>query len=66
VVILVKLCGHHHVDEARTWARACGKAFVMLPAGYNPEQIATQVLEQASGRLAPNPESTSEPIPSSI
>jgi hypothetical protein len=28
-----------------------GKPFVRLPGGYNPDQVARQILEQVSGRL---------------
>lgn len=51
VVALVRLCGHLHVDEARRWARQCGKPLVMAPGGYNPEQLAEQILQQATERL---------------
>jgi len=51
VFILIKLCGHLHAEEARNYARDAGKPTVNLPAGYNPEQIAEQLLSQAAERL---------------
>lgn len=51
VLVLVKLTGHLHSDEARRYAREYDKPCVMLPAGYNPEQIAEQILQQAADRL---------------
>jgi hypothetical protein len=52
VLVLIKLTGHLHADEAREYARAAGKPLVVLKAGYNPEQIAQAVLEQAALALA--------------
>lgn len=52
VLVLVKLVGTLHADEAMTYARAAGNPFVLLKAGYNPEQIAESVLRQASDQLA--------------
>lgn len=51
VLILIKLTGHLHAEEARSYARQAGKSLVFLPAGYNPEQIAEQVLDQAHQKL---------------
>lgn len=48
VLVLTKLTGHLHAEEAREYARAAGKPLVILKAGYNPEQIAQAVLEQAA------------------
>ncbi|MCC7388748.1 MAG: hypothetical protein IT431_08250 [Phycisphaerales bacterium] len=52
VVVLIKLAGHLHVDEARRYAKAARKPVVMLKAGYNPERLALAVLNQASDQLA--------------
>lgn len=52
VAVLIKLAGHQHVDEATAAARRSGKALVRVPAGYSPEQLAAQILEQASDKLA--------------
>lgn len=51
VVVIVKLTGHLHADEARAHAAAAGKPCVLLSGGYNPERVAVEVLEQASERL---------------
>jgi hypothetical protein len=51
VVVIVKLAGHLHAEEARVFASETGKACVMLAGGYNPEQVAVEILKQASGRL---------------
>ncbi len=48
VLVLIKLAGHTHVDDARRWSREAGKPCVLLRAGYNPEQIAASVIDQAS------------------
>jgi len=51
VVVIVKLTGHLHSDEAREYAAAAGKPCVMLSGGYNPERVAAEIMEQASSRL---------------
>lgn len=51
VVVLVKLAGHDHVESAVRYAREAEKPCVLLRAGYNPEQIANQILIQAEDRL---------------
>lgn len=53
VLVLIRLSGHHHVDDARAYCERHDRPFVRLPAGYNPEQIAAQVIEQVSERLGP-------------
>ncbi len=52
VIVLIKLSGHLHIEDASRYAREAGVPLVRLPAGYNPEQIAEQVLTQAGDRLA--------------
>lgn len=52
VIVLVRLAGHAHVHDAREFARTHDVPAVLLKAGYNPEQIAAAVLEQASDRLS--------------
>lgn len=52
VVVLIKLAGHQHVDEAKTFARQASKPFVTITAGYNPEQIAEATLAQAADQFA--------------
>ena len=51
VLVLVRLAGHQHIEDIRRWCRVYGKPLVMLPAGYNPEQVAAAVLDQVGGRL---------------
>lgn len=51
VVVIIKLTGHLHAEEAREYAAAAGKPCVMLSGGYNPERVAAEILEQASDRL---------------
>lgn len=51
VIVLIKLTGHLHAEEARVYARQAGKPCIHLPAGYNPEQIAEHLLNQAAERL---------------
>ncbi len=52
VVVLIKLTGHEHAERARELARQASVPFVLMPAGYNPEMIAAEVLAQASAQLA--------------
>jgi hypothetical protein len=52
VVAITRLAGHHHIDNARDYARKHEKPFVQLPAGHSPEQVARAVLEQVGERLA--------------
>jgi len=54
VVVLIKLTGHEHADRARDLARQAAVPLVHMPAGYNPEQIAAEVLNQASAQLQAN------------
>lgn len=56
VLVLVRLSGHLHLDDARAMCRKHGKPLVTLPAGYGIRQIAAAIIEQASERL-----SSSEP-----
>ncbi len=51
VIVLIKLAGHLHAEEARAYARQSNKPCVHIPAGYNPEQIAEHLLNQAAERL---------------
>ncbi|HLP83788.1 MAG TPA: hypothetical protein VK157_05515 [Phycisphaerales bacterium] len=52
VVAITRLAGHHHIDDARDYARKHDKLFVQLPAGHSPEQVAKAVMEQVGDRLA--------------
>jgi hypothetical protein len=51
VLVLTRLAGHLHTEEASGYAREAQKACVFLKAGWNPEQIAESVLQQASEQL---------------
>lgn len=51
VVVIIKLTGHLHAEEAREYAEAAGKPCVLLSGGYNPEQVAMAILAQVSERL---------------
>jgi len=51
VIVIVKLTGHLHAEEAREYASAAGKPCVLLSGGYNPERVAAEIAEQASARL---------------
>jgi len=52
VLLVIRLTSHSHGDLADVCARV-GKPFVRLPGGYGSAQVAHQVLEQISNRLAP-------------
>lgn len=51
VIVIIKLTGHLHSEEAREYCRSADKPVVFLTGGYSPERIAMAVLEQASERL---------------
>lgn len=51
VLVLIKLTGHLHADEAREYARSAGVPCVNMEAGYNPNMVAEQVLAQVGERL---------------
>lgn len=51
VLVILKLTGHLHAEEAREYATAAGKPCVLLSGGYNPEKVAAEIVEQASTRL---------------
>lgn len=52
VLLLIKLTGHQHADEAREHSRAAGVPCVNMEAGYNPNMVAEQVIVQAGARLS--------------
>lgn len=52
VLVIIKLTGHLHAEEARTIAEDAGKPCVLLAGGYNPQRVAQDILEQASTRLS--------------
>lgn len=51
VIVIIKLTGHQHGDEAKAFAAAARKPCVLLSGGYNPERVAKAILDQASDRL---------------
>ncbi|MBC7771009.1 MAG: hypothetical protein H7210_00805 [Pyrinomonadaceae bacterium] len=51
VVVILKLAGHLHADEAQTYSAEAGKPCVLLTGGYNPERVAQDIVQQASDRL---------------
>ncbi|QOJ01343.1 MAG: hypothetical protein HRU70_12950 [Phycisphaeraceae bacterium] len=51
VIVIIKLTGHLHAEEAREYSTGAGKPCVMLSGGYNPERVAAEIMEQASSRL---------------
>ena len=52
IVILAIRWASHNFGEVKSLCDAHGKPLVRLPAGYNPNQVATQILKQAGARLA--------------
>ncbi|GMV25060.1 MAG: hypothetical protein AMXMBFR58_10910 [Phycisphaerae bacterium] len=52
VLVLIRLVGHLHAEEVAEFCDRHGKPLVRLPAGYNPERIAAEVIEQVSHRLS--------------
>jgi hypothetical protein len=52
VLVLIKLTGHLHADEAREYARSAGVPCVNVEAGYNPNMVAEQVMSQVGERLS--------------
>jgi hypothetical protein len=51
VMVLIKIAGHLHVDQARALARSCHKPCVSVPKGFGIVQIAKAIIEQAGGCL---------------
>lgn len=51
VLLLIKLIGHLHADEARAYARSADVPWVNIEAGYNPNMVAEQVMAQVGERL---------------
>lgn len=50
---MTRFRSHAIGPQMRQWCKQFGKVYVELPAGYGTEQVAHQVMEQASGQLAP-------------
>ncbi len=51
VVLLAIRWSSHSYGEVKQFCEKHGKAFVRLPGGYNPNQVAVKILEQTKGRL---------------
>jgi len=51
VLLLIKLIGHLHADEAREYARSADIPWANIEAGYNPNMVAEQIMKQAGKRL---------------
>jgi hypothetical protein len=51
VVVLAIRWTSHSYGEVKDFCETYGKPFVRLKAGYNPAQVATQILEQVSDQL---------------
>ncbi len=51
VIVLIKFSGHAHAADARAIGAAEDRPVVLVERGYNPEQLARAILEQASDRL---------------
>jgi hypothetical protein len=50
VLLAIRWSSHSH-GEAQAFCDRNGKPLVRLPGGYNPNQVAAQILDQCSGRL---------------
>jgi hypothetical protein len=50
-VLLAIRWSSHSYAEIRAFCDRYGKPLVRLPAGYSPNQVATQILQQAGKRL---------------
>ena len=53
VVVLAIRWSSHSFGEVREFCERHGKPLVRLPGGYNPNQVAMQIMSQCSGRLPP-------------
>lgn len=51
VVLLAIRWSSHSYGEVKQFCDRYGKPLVRLPGGYNPNQVARQILDQCSGRL---------------
>jgi hypothetical protein len=52
MVLLAIRWSSHSYGEVQDFCRTYGKPLVRLPGGYNPNQVAAQILEQCSERLS--------------
>ena len=60
VVILAIRWASHSYGNVKAMCDRQGKAFVRLPGGYSPNQVAHQILEQVGNRLSSLPAITSD------
>ena len=51
IVVLAIRWSSHSFGDVRAFCDRHGKPLVRLPGGYNPNQVAAQILSQCSGRL---------------
>ena len=51
VVLLAIRWSSHSFGDVKEFCDRYGKPLVRLPGGYNPAQVAAQILAQCSGRL---------------
>ena len=51
VIVIIRLTGHLHAEEARDYCQEVDRPCVLLRAGFSPEQAARAILEQASERV---------------
>ena len=51
VLVLIKLAGHAHVEDAQDQCRLLGIPCVLLKAGINPERVAADIVAQVSVQL---------------
>ena len=52
MVLLAIRWASHSFGDIKAFCHRAGKPLVRLPGGYNPQQVAVQILKQASGMLA--------------
>ena len=65
VLLAIRWSSHSFGDVERLCDR-WGKPFVRLPGGYNPEQVAAQIIQQASGKLAALAATTAVAVETSV
>lgn len=54
LVLLAIRWSSHSFGDVKRFCEEYGKPFVRLPGGYNPNQVAAQILSQCSEQLAPD------------
>jgi hypothetical protein len=61
VVLLAIRWSSHSFGEVKDFCDRYGKLLVRLPAGYNPNQVAVQILQQIGNRLNGSAAQAAEP-----